>query len=422
MLVYCSIWGVNDINEYYGKDYSLLYNNINNEMNTFNGLNSKKLSKYYKEFNKEISNLNNLELLNHYITIGFIENDKYYKKKIKYFICSKESFYELYSDFDYDFYKNKYFKDSDKDEFEILLYYHQIGKNNKNLINNKYKIIIYTPQINMNCGGIVVLHYLAKIINDLNHSKFYAKLCIFDNLKYKNIFCNEFARIDEINDNSIVIYPEIVFNNPLNCKKVVRWILAKIGIHTNINHHKCFGKNDLIYNWETGKINDKQLCTPYYNDIFIYQNNEKRNLTCYIVKKGRLIHKNIKYIHDKNSIDIEKLSLEEVNNIFNKCKYFYCYDPYCAFATYAVSCGCISIIYPIENISKEEYFKNSMLNYNNKIYNAGIAYGNSKEEIEYGEKTLKEGRYLYKNLYEEYTKESVDNFLIDLEKYMENNN
>ena len=81
--------------------------------------------------------------------------------------------------------------------------------------------------------------------------------------------------------------------------------------------------------------------------------------------------------------------------IFNKYKYFYCYDGFSFLSCIATLCGCISIIVPFSNFksisefSYEGYFRN------------GIAYGNSPEQIEYAIKTkdkLKESLFLIKDV------------------------
>ena len=135
-----------------------------------------------------------------------------------------------------------------------------------------------------------------------------------NNIKYINPFCNYFARLDEINDNYFVIYPEIIKGNPLNAKNVIRWILLELGIEMPLDHYKNWNEKDLIYHWESisseyfGIKNNKRLCCPLYNKIFVNRNNNTRIKTCYIMKKGRLIHKNIKIMHDEYSICIENLS------------------------------------------------------------------------------------------------------------------
>ena len=80
-------------------------------------------------------------------------------------------------------------------------------------------------------------------------------------------------------------------------------------------------------------------------NIFLLQFNlENRNKTCYLIKKGRLIHENINYIHPPNSICIDDLSLKEKFEIFNQCQYFYTYDLNTAYVIFAAACGCIPII------------------------------------------------------------------------------
>lgn len=420
---------------------------------------------YYQSFNKEMSNFSKYELYRHYHFIGNIANTNYinydfiidnyytipknielfhnriynhqyyrtinnyndllkYNKQFKknFFIYNNQSFYQYYKDFDYNFYKNKYFNNIEKSEFEILLHYHLIGKEEKYLINNKNKVIIYTPSFNIHCGGILIMHYLAKIINDLNHHKFYAKLFIYNNLKYDNIFCNDFASIDEINDNTIVIYPETISGNPLNCKKVVRWILLELGIEMPFDHFRNWNINDLFYHWEsTIEYNPiyKQLCCPWINPIFKNLNLE-RNSTCYLIKKGRLIHKNITYIHPNDSICIDEKNLIEIVNIFNQSTFFYCYDPNTAYVTFALLCKCIPIIYPIENINKETYFKNRMFNRNNIIHNSGIAYGNDIYEIDRAIHSIGKAENEISELYNSY-KDTVNDFLNDLETINKNN-
>ena len=90
------------------------------------------------------------------------------------------------------------------------------------------------------------------------------------------------------------------------------------------------------------------------------------------------------------------------------------------YSMYAVLCGCITILYPTENKTKEEYFKVSFYDRNNKIYNYGIAYGNSEEEIKFATDTLAEGEFRYKELFELH-KDTVYDFIKDLEIYFKEN-
>ena len=262
------------------------------------------------------------------------------------------------------------------------------------------------------------MHYFAQIINTFYNDKFYVKLFMQNNLKYKNPFCNNFARLDEINNNTIVVYPEIVSCNPLNAKNVVRWILLELGIEMPVDHYKLWSKGDCIYHWETNHTlsNYKQLCCPWLNPIFCNKNipQEMKEQTCYLIKKGRLIHKQITIIHPSDSICIDDLSLSEINEVFNNCKYFYCYDPNSAYVIFSLICGCIPIIQPIEGINEEEFFKSRIYNFKGTIYKKGIVYG-GVNKINYilENKLNTNNNEYYKNLFDKY-KETIPPFLNDL--------
>lgn len=279
---------------------------------------------------------------------------------------------------------------------------------------------MYTPPYDNTSGGITVMHYLCNLINQSDPNKYYAKVFMHNDLKYNNEFCIDFAKIDEINDNTVVIYPEIISGNPLNAKNVVRWILLELGIEMPIDHYKNFGENDHIYYWETKDLSDfKQLSCPWLNPIFYNKKveNENKQKTCYLIKKGRLIHKKISNIHPTDSICIDDLSLKEINEIFNECKYFYCYDPNSAYIIFSLICGCIPIIQPIEGLNETDYFKSRIFNFKGTIYNKGMVYGYNKKEINYIlENKLNENNdKYYTNLCNMYN-ETVTNFLNDVEK------
>jgi hypothetical protein len=402
----------------------------------------------YKKLNPKFNNMTDIELQKHYINIGkqtnenffkfdyditnynkneFVNNpfftNRYYIYKIttkneliaqyprKIYICNKEVFKLYYKDFDFEYYKNRYFNGIEISDYEIMEYHHLIGKNNGNSINSKIKVVIYTPPLDINCGGIICMHYLAKLLNDNN---ILVKLFVYNGITYSNIFCNNFAHIDEIDENTIVIYPCIISGNPLGAKRVVIWMLLELGIEMPLDHWKNWGPNDLVYYWET-KENTKQLCCPWFNPIFTNRNkNGPRNNTCYLIKKGRLIHKNIKHIHPPESICLDHNdNLYDLSNIFNNCKYFYCYDPNSAFSIFAAVCGCISIIYPINSVNAHEYFKNRMYNYDGKLYNKGIVYGNDLELIKSCEREINNLDEYYQNLFNMYHK-SVNKFIDDL--------
>jgi len=266
-------------------------------------------------------------------------------------------------------------------------------------MNKKY--IIYTPSFDINSGGAIILHYLCHLLNSMDYDAYlwYERKAVWNTKRplfsiyrfyryYKKYFSSSFltnpsfntpiAKSNDLED-SIVIYPEIVDGNPLNAKKVVRWLLHKPGFHTGrIN----FTKDELIFAYSKEcegsgiTINKEQILTIKYimRDIYYNKNNKIRNNICYSIRKGV----NKTFIHSKDAICIDGLSHAEISDIFNKSHTFISYDPYSYYSTYASLCGCNSIIVPDTNISKEQWHPDIRDRY-------GLAYG--IDDIDYGIET-----------------------------------
>lgn len=351
--------------------------------------------------------------------IDYLKN--VFTNSTKFYIYGRESFFKLYGDFDVDYYRGRYFAGSEISEFDMLLDFHRNGRDR--VTNGRTKVIVYTEFFSRTCGGMMVLHNLVKKINDMNDERVYAKIFAPCGVRYRNEFCENFATPFEINENTVVVYPEIVRGNYLNCRKVVRWLLQELGYYSSANLWKNWGSNDLVYVWETKKNPQpfyKQLCCPYFNSFFSRTNFGERSGSCYLVKKGEKYHKSISYFHPEDSVCLENLGVKEINAIFNRCKYFYCYDPNCAFIIYAVICGCIPIIYPIRGVSESDYFKSRIYNFNDQIINDGVCYGYNGINIYNAESIVNSGKNVFTDLFNNYNI-TVTNFISDLDVYFNPN-
>jgi hypothetical protein len=255
---------------------------------------------------------------------------------------------------------------------------------------------------------------------------------------YNPIF-SDFTTIFD-NENTIVIYCEGVWGNPLNAKYVVRWMLSEMGKNVPYNWVNTWGKTELVYYFlSEPKIKDSpdkinsiyKFLTMIYVKPNTFKNlNKARNGVVHTFKKSNYHKNGITHIHPDNSVFIENFtSYAHMVEIFNNHKYFVCYDP-CSFLIFiAALCGCVPILHKVDNISKEVYF-NGKGDINSGFYQyymdheytdyPGIAYG--LEDILHAESTLHLLPDLLFKQIEYMNTKSLDNFINDMKQFNNNIN
>ena len=251
-------------------------------------------------------------------------------------------------------------------EYEAKKHYYIYGCYEQRLYNNKIKIIIVCDDWDdktskIATGGNTALYNLGRLINE-KKTNIYAKMYPFGRSNILNPYCNNFANDNEINDNTIVLYPDGNEYNPLMAKHVIRWILLELGILRPIDFYKTWKLSDLVYHWENSINNNKIkiLNTTIINPLFVNNNNDNKKGSCYIIKKRNFgINNKIINVHPSNSICIDNIQIVDVVDIFNKCKYFYCYDLKTFLYIGAILCNCKVILIP-DTQTKNEYIKNSI--------------------------------------------------------------
>jgi hypothetical protein len=254
------------------------------------------------------------------------------------------------------------------------------------------KFLIYGPPFTECYGGNMVMYKLAKDLHDLgSHVSFYE----YTKTNRPNNYCNNF--VDRgANEDEVVIYPEGVESNPLNGQRVIRWILCELGKHSKADVWKTWGATDLIYHYGTynptkNSIVKRPLFTMDLPHVFTNYN-YPRSGACYTLRKADKFHKMpLNFIHPSDSTCIPyEVSHNMLINVFNKHKYFYCYDPYTFLAIIAALCGCIPIVIPLEGVSKYDWLKSLYVGpymEAKELTNiAGIAYG--IDDISYAESTI----------------------------------
>lgn len=213
-----------------------------------------------------------------------------------------------------------------------------------------------------------------------------------------------------VDDDTIVVYPEIVRGNPLHAKHVVRWLL----------YYNCFpgdttwySNTDLFVAYRD-QFNDLSLNPNGYllkiinfdKGLYKQTNYGERKGVCYFIRKGS----NRPDLPQKfDGPILDNLSEPEKVRILNKCEKCYLYDTQTFYASIAALCGCIPIVVPEIGKTKEDYVKKD-----DHLF--GIAYSDTSTEIEYAIQTKEKVLLRINNRISENIK-NAENFVHLCENY-----
>lgn len=299
---------------------------------------------------------------------------------------------------------------------------------------NMYKkIIIYphTPGSEVD-GGNVVQYYFAHILDTMFNQQVF--ICNkYDNNAKHTIF-NKFIDIDSIpeeeQEKTVVIYCEGIVGNPLKAKHVVRWMLSKLGQNVQLDYYFTWGPTELVYFFNSEKNiidnadNIKYLTILYINPQIINLNGI-RNGSCFTQRKI-FIH-DTEQIHPPDSFEINRNHTQkDYIDFFNKYETFISYDPLSFLSIIAIICGCVSIVVPIKDVSKKDYFKmtalyNYMIDKNiDSIY--GLAYGTSQYELNFAKSTIHLGKKQVIDIKKWFINKYVYSFIEDINNWNNNTN
>ena len=224
---------------------------------------------------------------------------------------------------------------------------------------------------------------------------------------HTGIFDN-FAELSDVNDETVAIYCHVIHGNPLNAKRIVRWVIYGV----NARDYNRYADNEIIYYHLPFCKNNKtnqNLFVISVSDNIKNRNQVRDTKVCYTVKKGCEYMKNyhrrqnrsfphsflisdsthiLKFLNvpakptDCIEIDGFYFTKENCIDIFNRSKYFFCYDPCSFLVIMALLCGCIVVQDPIDGYTEEEWMYAIGIPTRLK----GFAYG--VENIRYAEETI----------------------------------
>lgn len=251
------------------------------------------------------------------------------------------------------------------------------------------KFLIYTFDPNWRSGGIMVMHELSKILSDLGEDVYLTVTSEKLSENNSKLIDQTEAMIISAQDDCVTIYPEVVSGNPLNAKHVVRWVLYYPGEHGAGD--TLYHESEYVFAYSKRFIensiyeNSPLLFIFYSNANKFYDIGTKRSHDAFLIRKGRLNISNLderknKHVNPYSNLLTKEIvnadyiidnvsSLEQLNEAFNKIRYFISFDHDTYFNVLAALSGCISVIVPVDDIDSEQWKMKS------EVSNYGISYG-----------------------------------------------
>jgi len=195
------------------------------------------------------------------------------------------------------------------------------------------KFTIYAPSYNDKSGGAWVLHFLCDQLNKIGHE---SRVFIYEASQIVNPqFDTPIGYLEE----SVVVYPEIIVDNPLNATKVVRYLLNKEGALQKrmIN----WSKTDYPLAFSKAYRDDCEvLFYPNCDLSIFYDNGTERTQNAFYIGKGYLAG-------DCPKLDCFEITRtfpstkQELADVLRRSKILFSYDALSATNIDAALCGCL---------------------------------------------------------------------------------
>lgn len=263
--------------------------------------------------------------------------------------------------------------------------FHQYNYNHDNLsiasssipkvdfVKEHLHFIIVAPSYTQNSAGIMVLHELTDCLVTLGYK---ASLLLMTGTGYlvsesPDHFGPNLKRtplpeagqreiVNNIINEGIVIYPEIVSGNPLRAPRVVRYFLNKDGLISGVKSY-AQAKDFCLAYYKSFKPNANDLlCLPITSECFNDLNTKsamERNYDVTYIGKG---HQYSAVFIVTGTTEVTRnwpVSKTELAALLKGARYFYSWDTVSSTNIDALRCGAIPVFLQWNQISKEEIDK-----------------------------------------------------------------
>jgi ADP-heptose:LPS heptosyltransferase/GT2 family glycosyltransferase len=231
-------------------------------------------------------------------------------------------------------------------------------------------------------AGVRVVHKLCHLLNQAGENASIYGLKKTNPQWQERIVAPPTAR-KLIAGGAIVVYPEVVFGNPLFARNVVRYILNTPGL---LGGEKQYAKSELLFCYlkallQPGMTRDRIFCIPVTDKEIFYNDPDQPRDIDYLIYFGR--KGKIKRYPESKIIYSYKPKTAVLADRLRRCKKLISYDNFSALNFEATLCGCPVLIIP-DGSRKKEDLENSEFGLN------GIAWGETSEEWEKALRTLPE--------------------------------
>ncbi|XRB07598.1 hypothetical protein NFJ02_32g81490 [Pycnococcus provasolii] len=299
------------------------------------------------------------------------------------------------------------------------------------------------------CGGCAVLHVLAEQLETLGYAvtKWNVMNLVSERIAggYSHVQSRDVECPIRPHSRNVVILSEgIIEKCSPNSRPdiMVHWILSPMGTIFVENTTNAWPEDDWVYQYlhhapkAATIVPDSNLLAvflnPYPGDEFDIgkstMHRAKRSGRLWTWRKADLFHKaefqingQLRMLHTPTDTALSANFSEAIEQL-RGCESFVAYDPYTMWTFIAGMLGCISIVYPLGNMTKKEWFISHAFGpYYKETGDGrlmdGIAYGSEEHEIMQARKHMK---YIREGLYavKEWGKNSVQRLIADVNAYM----
>jgi len=186
-------------------------------------------------------------------------------------------------------------------------------------------------------GGVRALYELCRRLRERGHQ---AQMFVYGRrfAKPKRFFAQSLSRVtDDMREHDIVVYPEMVWGNPLAFRHVVRWILNKPGL---LGGNHLHSSDELVVTWSRQyKDVPDVLSVDLVDKSLFFDAGDKRSTDAVFVHKGGVVRD----VPELRGLPLITMSYpetrEELASLLRRTRVLYSHDKHSTLLEEAAAAG-----------------------------------------------------------------------------------